>query len=106
MYQQARLKNNAYVDQLAVITKERRSADLASPAKAAADAVNAFVEYAAKHVEDLGVVKWLPVAVDGLVEIGKTIYDYYDKSKKDAAERHAKELVESASWDDWDKVAS
>lgn len=105
LYEAARIKTNAYVDQLAEMIKRGQSGDLSAKAKEVVEAVNAFAVFAEDKVKEMGAWTWIPLVIQGLVDGGIAIFKAVAERNDQIRGMHAKNLLEKASWREWNKVS-
>ncbi len=103
LYGEARLRYNAYAQQLLADYIANRASDLSASASAAASAGEAFSSYVAKNVASRGVDEALDAAKK-VTSFGFGVYDQYRKDLEDKRRAAAAEIQPQIQWRTWSEV--
>lgn len=103
LYGEARLRYNAYAQQLLTDYIANRSSDLSATASSAASASEAFRAYVAKNVHSRGVDEALDAAKK-VSAFGFGVYDQYRKDVADKRRAAAAEIQPQIQWRAWTEI--
>lgn len=103
LYDEARLRYNAYAQQLLSDYVANRSTDLSMTAASAASASEAFREYVVKTVRPRGVEDVLKAA-QKVGDFGFGLYEQYQKEVEARRKAAAAEILPKIQWRAWSEI--